>query len=417
MTLQKTDYKELKTCLACGGDRLKQFLDFREQPLANSFTKTPEKLEKYPLQVNYCQDCSHSQLSVAVDPEVMFSDYCYVSGTTQTLKTHFSKLAAWAKSTFMVQQTKDHKAHTVLDIGSNDGTALYEFKRMGFVVQGVDPAANLKKVSEEKGVPVETAFWSHGFAKHWGRKFCVITACNVLAHQHHPEDFLLGVKEALHEDGVAFIQFPYMKNTMKINDFGQIYHEHCNYFTVRSFLALCNRTGLTIGDVRFFSNIHGGTIEFTLTHKEAKWNSLNRLNAFLRDEGAIDYTGYAKKVDSNIDKLANTVIELDDAGYKIIMYSASAKSSTLLNSKFKPYANFIHYVVDDSPSKLGRFCPGSGLEIFEPQSLKTEELRMRPIALLLTAHNFKAEILQRLRSMGIKGLLINYVPEVSVEEI
>lgn len=415
MTLQKTDYKELKTCLAYGGNNLTKFLDFSNQPLANSFTKAPTKLKEYPLQVNACKDCSHSQLSVAVDPEVLFSDYCYVSGTTQTLKVHFSHQAGYARNTWIEDRVDSYKALTVLDIGSNDGTALYEFKRMGFVVQGVDPAANLKPLSEEKGVPVETAFWSYEFAKQWKRKFCVINACNVLAHQQNPEDFLLGVKEALYHDGIAFIQFPYMKNTLETNDFGQIYHEHCNYFTVKSFQALCNRVGLKIGDVRFFAAIHGGTIEFALKHPEAPWSGPNNLLSFLIKEENLDYSGYAEKIDYNLNKLADTIMELDDSGYKVITYGAAAKSSTPLNSKFKAYTNFIRYVVDDSSSKVGRYCPGSNIPIYHPSELLTE--LKGQIALLLVTHNFKTEILQRLRSMGIKGLLVNYVPEVSVEEI
>ena len=81
---------ELSTCLACGSSNLKPTLDLGMQPLANSYRKTTDQLEVvFPLAINRCTDCYHVQLTQAVNPELMFNNYLYVSGTSQTMKDHF----------------------------------------------------------------------------------------------------------------------------------------------------------------------------------------------------------------------------------------------------------------------------------------------------------------------------------------
>ena len=116
------DAKELKECLCCGSERLKLVLDLNEQPLANSFKKTAEEDEPtFPLCLNICEDCTHLQLSHAVNPDLLFKNYLYVSGTSQTLRDYFD----WfAKRTLEYFETTPQ---TVLDIACNDGSQLNSF--------------------------------------------------------------------------------------------------------------------------------------------------------------------------------------------------------------------------------------------------------------------------------------------------
>ena len=136
-----SDCMKLTECVACGSNKLKLVLDLKKQPLANSYKlKKDDWQPEFPLAINRCEECNHVQLTHAVDPAIMFEDYLYVSGTTQTGREHFKQFA---------QFTKDlhGSAQTILDVGCNDGTQLDYFKEIGLKTFGVDPAKNLYELA------------------------------------------------------------------------------------------------------------------------------------------------------------------------------------------------------------------------------------------------------------------------------
>lgn len=410
------NYQQLNKCLCCNGSNLNQWLDLGNQPPANNYVISPTNLEQFPLQVNFCNDCTHNQLSVSVNPEILFKYYLYVSGTTITLKNHFKNLAIYALY-YRLCKAQPY----ILDIASNDGTLLNEFKKLGcYKLYGVDPAENLASICKEKDINVNINYWSSNFAdflcKKEGIKFNIITACNVLAHNYNPYDFLLGCRKALSNSGIIIIEFPYGKSTIELNDFGQIYHEHLQFFNIRSFTTLCDKLALKIVDINFFSEIHGGTIRFTLSKKGKETKNFYELRKIEQDKGLWDlktYFKFSSRINQNINNLYDKLQFLKDHGYKIICYAASAKLSTLLNYD-KRLADIISYIVDDNPLKCSRYTPGSNVPIFSTNELLKEN---QNLVIIVTAHNFKDEIKNRLQNIGIKGKLLNYVPEVYIEDI
>ena len=136
------DAKQLTECLCCGSERLKLVLDLKEQPMANSFKASPEDSELFfPLKLNICEDCTHLQLSHAVNPDLLFKNYLYVSGTSKTLKDYFDWFAGYSAE-FFAEPPK-----AVLDIACNDGTQLNSWKALGLKTYGIDPAENLHPIS------------------------------------------------------------------------------------------------------------------------------------------------------------------------------------------------------------------------------------------------------------------------------
>jgi len=245
------DAKELNECLCCGSEKLKLVLDLNEQPLANSFKKTAEEDEPtFPLRLNICEDCTHLQLSHAVNPDLLFKNYLYVSGTSQTLRDYFD----WfARETL----TYAPDASTVLDIACNDGSQLNSFKALGLKTYGVDPAENLHPLSSANH-DVVCDYFTDKYAYHYGSKnLDIITAQNVFAHNSYPLEFLKQCKEIMHDASVLFIQTS-QADMIRNNEFDTIYHEHLSFFNASSMSALARRAGLCLVDIRK-TPIHGNS--------------------------------------------------------------------------------------------------------------------------------------------------------------
>src|SRR5258706_9786841 len=155
--------KQKKSCRCCKSKNLLLYLDLGLQPLAISYHKG-ERLEKYPLKVMLCTNCFHSQLSVVIDPDVMFRNYLYVTGTPKTFRNHCKLLAQDAVKRFSGKLK-------VLDIACNDGTQLEYFREFGCDVIGVDPARNLRKITKKKKIPVIVDYWKEDIAKTMKEEF------------------------------------------------------------------------------------------------------------------------------------------------------------------------------------------------------------------------------------------------------
>ncbi|NBP58593.1 methyltransferase, partial [bacterium] len=136
--------KENLTCLACGSKELELALDLGYQPLANNFIKEVINEPKFPLALNLCKTCYHLQLSHSVDPNIIYENYLYVSGTSKTLKDYSNWFAGF------VDETIFRNSYNILDIGCNDGTQLDSFKALGYNTYGIDPAKNIYEFSKAK---------------------------------------------------------------------------------------------------------------------------------------------------------------------------------------------------------------------------------------------------------------------------
>lgn len=406
---------ELLKCLVCGSTDLTNYLNLGDQPLANSFSIEPgAELPKFPIRVNYCNECSYSQLSELVSPAALFEDYLYVSGTSQTLKDHFAALARDCAG-----RIRGGNRPTVLSIGCNDATDLQAFQEIGFSVLGCDPAENLRPLSSAKGIPVEVAYWTEEVALRLDRKFDVILGCNVLAHNYDPVGFLEACKLALAPAGIVVIEFPLWTNSVKSVDVGQVYAEHLGFHVLRSIAKLAEKAGLRIDDILEFPDIHGGTVRIIMD-SDAREPHCSKFRSMLKTEkvqGFHDlgaYTTFAENVTKNIFALISAVNVQKQIGYSVIGYGAAAKTSTILNSA--PGFIKIDSVVDDAPMKVGRFIPGSEIPI-----LPTDALKDHPglLAIVIFAHNFKDEIIKKIKAQRPNpgDVIINVVPGVSVEDL
>jgi 2-polyprenyl-3-methyl-5-hydroxy-6-metoxy-1,4-benzoquinol methylase len=394
------DFRILTACRCCGSTALKQYLDLGEQPLANAYHHG-EPLPRFPLAVNYCRECFHSQLSVAVDPRQMFGQYLYVTGTSATLRAHHAALAEDAVCRL-------GRSGSVLDIACNDGTLLECFRALGCDVQGVDPAENLRDVTRGKGIPVAVDYW--GTQLDLGQRFHVITATNVFAHVADLADFLEACRRHLNKDGVVVIEVPYCRTMLGECHFDTIYHEHLSYFLAAPFLRLIGRCGFHAADVVPVP-IHGGSLRWVLrTGSRPHCQAAADLAEQEGRDGFLapgKYTAFAQAAEQKRAALRDLL-----ADGLAIGYGAAAKANTLLN-----FCGLnLRYIVDDNPLKWGYLTPGRDIPIVEPARLAGESGNLM---VLLLAWTFESEVRAKLQWMrrGDSIGLVHCVPTVRMERV
>lgn len=397
-----TDFTALERCVACDSANLEPLLDLNTQPLANSYCKPGDILPEFPLGVNVCPDCFHVQQFVAVNPDLMFKDYLYVSGTSRTLLEYFD----WFAKEVDKRYGASFKEKSVLDIACNDGSQLAAFKKYGWTIFGIDPAENLLERSRATGATVICDYWNEATAKMFGRTFDVLVAQNVFAHVADPFGFLQACKEAMHKGSKLFIQTS-QADMFEHGQFDTIYHEHISFFSARSLIALAHRAGLNVEDI-FITPVHGGSYVFALGYGDEAGSKgrLAREEASGRYDMAT-YKRFAERARRIVGDLKKKLSEFRAKGYTVAGFGAAAKGNTLLNFGKIP----LDYIVDDNPLKQGLSTPGMQIEIHAPSRLASEE---KPIVVVPLAWNFFDEIYRKSKVLrpDHDDIFIMYFPEV-----
>ena len=401
------DAKELNECLCCGSERLKLVLDLNEQPLANSFKKTAEEAEPtFPLRLNICEACTHLQLSHAVNPDLLFKNYLYVSGTSQTLRDYFDWFAKETLNYF------SEPPKTVLDIACNDGSQLNSFKALGLKTFGVDPAENLHELSNANH-EVVCDYFKEKYVYHYKMKqLDIITAQNVFAHNDYPLDFLLQCKEIMHDGSFLFIQTS-QADMIRNNEFDTIYHEHLSFFNASSMSALARRAGLYLIDIRK-TPIHGNSYMFVFSKVAGDTSKVDAVLAEEQAQGLQDmntYLAYSDRASTIVEDLKQTILHYRTMDYLIVGYGAAAKGNTLLNFG----GIHLDYIIDDNPLKQGLYSPGMSTPVV-PIS-KLDEYADTKVAFVPLAWNFFTEIRRNIKNKRDRegDVFIKYFPTISVE--
>lgn len=387
----------LKTCLACGSQHLKQIIDLGDQPLANSYLHSPDELEQtFPLKLMFCESCTHLQLSDSVEPNLLFKNYLYVSGTSQTGLDHFKWFVNFTKQYV-------HNAKTVLDIACNDGTQLNYFADCGYKTYGIDPAENLLPLSSIKS-QVICDYLNQQNINSFQTKFDIILAQNVFAHVNYPDEFLIHSKSVLSENGVIFVQTS-QANMVFNNEFDTIYHEHLSFFSVSSMCSIAKRVGLNVIDIKRVP-IHGTSFIFVLSA-----NGIDNSAELIKKEQSLNLNmldEYVKNIQTVITDLKTCIDDFRQQKYLIVGYGAAAKGNTLLNySKIS-----LDFIVDDNKLKHQLYTPGMRIPILSPDVLKNIS---QPILIIPLAWNFFDEIKGKVeKHLKHPAKYLKYFPKLTI---
>jgi nucleoside-diphosphate-sugar epimerase/2-polyprenyl-3-methyl-5-hydroxy-6-metoxy-1,4-benzoquinol methylase len=370
-------------------DNMAVLYDFCQQPSANHYMGCPENaLPEYPLRLDVCRNCYHTQLSYTIPPEDVFSNYIYLSGTSNTMREFFRDFAD--KS---IRDSGVKEKGTVLEIACNDGSLLDWYKERGWRTFGYDPARNIQPISSAKGHEITVGFWGQDAVPEYP-PLDIIVAQNVCAHVPDPVAFLAKCREVMSDHTILYVQTSQSEMIEK-GQYDTAYHEHLSFFTVRSMDIAAKMAGLCLDGVEK-TPVHGSSYIFRLRLQSQTDITENPVYKYEKEIGLYDdllYYVYVEKVNELSSWLSKWYRKLTANGStKIVGYGAAAKGMTILNSLrwYMP----LEYIADDSPIKQGYYATNRKYRIVAPKKLGESA---DTLVVYVLAWNFIDEIKERVK--------------------
>lgn len=406
--------KNYKTsCRVCNNEKLEDGLSLGLSPLANNLLSGVSEIEElYPLELKHCTKCQNAQLSVVVPPTKMFSNYLYTSSTTKTFKKHFNDVAE--------KYTKEFNLNSesiVVDIGSNDGVFLQPLKDMGIQVIGVEPATNLAKLCNEKGIYTINDFFDSNIANNILENFgkvSLVTASNVFAHSDNLDEIVNGVVKILDDNGSFIIEVQYFLRTLDDLTFDNIYHEHVNYWTLKSLIKFFEKFNLFVNKTEEI-NTHGGSLRVYVSKSQKIDSSVLDLLTTEKNYGLENKSTY-KEFENKVSKIKSNINEnfriLKEKYKKIVGYGSPAKATTALNY-YGINSEIIDYIVEDNSLKVDKIIPGVRIPIKNIKELNIDS----PDVVVVLAWNFFDEIVKNNSALIEKGTKFISIRDLQKEKI
>lgn len=387
----KKQFEYIYNCRICNTITT-QLLDLGNQPLANNYHEQNEILDTFPLKLEYCEKCFHVQLNCVIDPDILFKDYIYTSGTSNTGKKYFKQFAE-------THYKPDQNKFKILDIACNDGSQLDAFKNINenAITVGVDPAENLSIISKAKGHDIYCDYFNESVCNVLLEKyktFDVIIAQNVFAHINNPNDFLKSCKKLLSPSGKLFIQTS-QANMIINNEFDTAYHEHLSFFNTYSMKMLCSNQNMVLYNTNRV-DIHGTSYLFEIHNNYGSGNTLGMLYYEMTKElyNIDTYKRYPLKCNIYKNEFTNILLKYKLDNYNIIGVGSAAKSNTLLN--FCKIGNdIIDFIIDENKLKQNLFTPGSNILINDISVLQNLD-NTKKYAIVIFGWNYYNEILSKI---------------------
>ena len=362
-----------EVCGCCGSsDSLQTVLDLGVVPLADEFPQQPNLDQaRFPLQLMACHACGLGQLSEIVDDDLLWGgDYAFYSGSSATIRRYYSKYAIWLRDNYGLMMRRG----SVLEIACNDGTLLKELGLQGFdSLIGIDPALGPVNAARDRGLTVLNRMFDVDAIEEifaYAEPPSLIVANNVAAHVADLDDFFGAIRLVLADHGAAIIEVQYLPDLLVGNDFPLLYHEHRYYHSLTSLMEIAEKHDLVVQDA-WLTEPQGGSLRVDLRHIGSPYSRGQSVAEILRGErwlrsGAAFDGGLQGRADRIRDSLRRLIYAERQAGRVVAGYGASAKASTLLAwTGLDGEAHGLPWVVDTTPTKIGRFMPGTSIPVIE----------------------------------------------------
>ncbi len=391
---------EVKYCRICLS-KLVKIIDFGKIALVNDFRKKGNN-SKFKISLSFCSKCKHVQIPNLINPKKLFENYIWETGVSRTNNLIIFDLIKKLKKFGL------KKKSSILDIASNDGILLKLFKlKIGCSILGIDPAKNLAKKANQKGLNTLARFFNYNVSKFIKKKFGnfnFIFARNVVAHVKNPNEIFKGVCNLLSNDGIFVVEVPHLLNILNDNQYDNIYHEHIGFHSLKSLVDLANRNGLKAfkvekidsqgGSLRCFFKKESSSVPKIHISISEKLKLERKNNLF----NPINLKKYKFKIDDHRKNFLKFLKKLKDKKKKISVYGASGRGQSLL--QFCNIGNnIIDVAYDKSKMKQKRKTPGTYIPVKDPRKISKKNIDY----LLILSWNLRKEILKQENSFRNKG--------------
>jgi len=405
--------KSISRCQISGSKNLESIIFLGFLPAVNTLRRIGSKLEEetfFPAELLFCKKSKLAQLSCIVNKEILFPySYPYTSSTTKILRENFSDLY---KETNKI--LKLDKNDLIIDIGSNDGNLLSNFKGKHKVL-GVTPE-KIGRLAIKKGIPTIIDYFSKKTSSKIIEKYGkakVITATNVFAHIDNINNILDAIIKTLKYDGIFISESHYLMPLIKTVQYDTIYHEHLRYYSLQSLNFLFQKHKLEIVDCKEIPT-HGGSIRVYAARKGLFKISTRVKNQFKKERKFLNKNSFKifkKKVVQSKVNLFNIIKNIKNKNKNIYGVGAPSRASTLIN-----YLGLDEDIIDcvleiNGSYKIGNYIPGTKIPILNENIL----FRKKPDYLMLFSWHIKSELKRNLRKKGFKGKFIIPLPIPKIE--
>ena len=400
----------VECCQVCGHAPLDSVLSLGYMPPVNQMVTigaVPHQQPWFPTDLLHCRNCDLVQLGLAVDPAIIFPpEYPYTSGTTRLLRDNFADLQR--ESAAMLGLSKDD---LVVDIGSNDGTLLSNFKNAGIRVLGIEPT-DVGDIANSRGIPTVKHYFGVEVAREVKRQHgpaTVVTAANCFAHMEDVHTIVDGIVEMLKDGGAFISESHYLIPLLDTLQYDTVYHEHLRYYSLASLKHLLEMHDLEVFHARPIPS-HGGSIRvYAARHgTHTVQDSVRRmLSAEPRGEAmSRRLASFRRDVVLSKLRLLSMLRELKEKGLAIAGISAPSRASTLVNYVGLD-EGIIDYVCEIPGSlKIGKCMPGTRIPVVDEARLFEDQ----PDCAVVFSWHIAEELAPKLRAKGFRGQLIAPLP-------
>ena len=387
----------------------KKFLNLGLQPIANSFLTSKKKKEfKYNLSIGFNTKNFLVSLMKTVNPKKQYTKfYAHRASESKTMREAFKVVAVNLKKRF--------KPKLTMEIGSNDGVFIRNFKKDKII--SIEPCLNLAKITKKNGFTTYPEFWDKKISKKIFKKYGLIDlvySANTISHIPNLDVTFLAIRNILSNKGVLVIEDPSLLEVIKNNTYDQFYDEHVYVFSAIAISKISEKYNLRLFDIDI-SSVHGGSIRYFICKKDCFHKNTLRLKKQIKKETHAKmnkfstYLKFASKVKKSKKDLVQLLKKLKKNGKKIISYGATYKSTTIFN--YCNLGKYIDYVIDTTKNKQGKFTPGQHLKILKPEVGFNETVDYA----YLGAWNFKKEIIKKEKNYIKRGgKFITHTPRVKI---
>ncbi len=370
--MNATHYRR-DTCRLCGARELEKVLPLAATPVGDAYVLAEhldQPQETYPLDIWLCRKCGLAQLVDIVDPKVLYVEYVYLTSISLGLVEHFRRYAE-----DVLRRVQPSPGALIVDIGSNDGSLLKAFQERGMRVLGIDPARDVGRLANERGVETLTGFFSAHLARQLREErgpAAVITANNVFANIDNVDDMLAGIRDWLAPDGVFVFETSYLGDVLEQTLLETVFHEHISYFSVKPLESFFQRHGMQLIDVQRVPT-KGGSIRATVQRAGGQRpvaSSVTDIIAYETRAGLQQpepFKKFAAKIAAVKVDLLRHLRDLKARGKTIAGYGASVGVVTLLY-EFE-LDKMLSFIADDNVRKQNTFSPGHHIPVYAPEAL------------------------------------------------